>query len=265
MTNTAQEVKETNIWAVVNQKGGVGKTTTAVNLATAMAALEYKVLLVDFDSQGNASTGVGVQNRENNIYKFLVSEDPNYEEYIQKTSVPFFDIIPAHPDLSGIDFEFFNHKNKFYILKDALKPLYAIYDYIFIDCPPSLGFLTVNALSAGNGILVPLQCEFYALEGLSQLLLTVDKIRENLNRNLKVSGIILTMFDQRNNLSKQVADDVRSCLGDLVFNTVIPRNIRLSEAPSHGVPALIYDMNCPGSQAYLRLAKEIHKNERVLA
>ena len=252
---------KTKIWAVVNQKGGVGKTTTAVNLATALAALDKKVLLIDFDSQGNASTGVGAHDRENNIYKFLVSQNPDYREYIQKTVVPNFDIIPAHRDLSGIDFEFFNHKNKFFILKESLKPLKALYDYILIDCPPSLGFLTVNALSAGNGILVPLQCEFYALEGLSQLLLTVDKIKENLNPALKVSGIILTMFDQRNNLSKQVADDVRGCLRDLVYDTVIPRNIRLSEAPSHGIPALLYDLNCPGSQAYLRLAKEIHKHD----
>ena len=252
----------TCVWSVVNQKGGVGKTTTAVNLATAFAAMGDNVLLIDLDPQGNASTSLGLSTSERsyNIYNlFMSSFDIIPENFLQKTYIPKLYIIPGAIDLSGVDIELYDRENKFFILKEKLKILFKLmkFDYVFIDCPPSLGFLTVNAMCASTGVIVPLQCEFFALEGLSQLLQTVEKLQNNLNLDLDIEGIVLTMFDQRNKLSIQVSEDVREYLGQMVYNTVVPRNVRLSEAPSYGKPALIYDLHCTGSQAYLRLAREI--------
>lgn len=248
-----------HIWSVVNQKGGVGKTTTAVNLSTAFAAMGQRVLLIDLDPQANATTSLGLslEERQENIYDMLCNDQMKPDHFLKKTCIPGLDIVPGSPNLSGIDLEFYNHDKKHFILKKKLEPIQKSYDFIIMDCPPSLGFLTVNAMCASTGVVVPLQCEFFALEGLSQLLHTVETLQQNLNPDLKVEGIVLTMFDQRNKLSSQVSEDVRSYLGEVVLNTVIPRNIRLSEAPSYGKPALIYDLNCSGSQAYLRLAKEI--------
>lgn len=257
--NVSRETRA-NIWSVVNQKGGVGKTTTTVNLGTALAAMGERVLLVDLDPQGNASTAVGINsdNRNENIYNFIISEiNEDYNNFIKSTIVPNLNIIVGHIDLSGVDIELYDVEDKMFILQKKLDRLKHKYDYILIDCPPSLGFLTVNSMCASTGIIVPLQCEFFALEGLSQLLHTVEKIQKNLNPNLDIEGIVLTMFDQRNKLSNHVSEDVRKYLGEMVYNTVVPRNVRLSEAPSFGKPALIYDVNCLGSQAYLRLAKEI--------
>lgn len=257
--NVSRETK-TNIWSIVNQKGGVGKTTTAVNLGTALAAMGERVLLIDLDPQGNASTAVGIMpdNRDNNIYNFITEDiHEYYNKFIRKTIVPNLHIIAGHIDLSGVDIELYNQENKMFTLSNKLDILKHNYNYIFIDCPPSLGFLTVNSMCASNGIIVPLQCEFFALEGLSQLLHTVEKIQKNLNSELDIEGIVLTMFDQRNRLSTHVSDDVRKYLGEMVYNTIVPRNVRLSEAPSYGKPALIYDVHCAGSQAYLRLAKEV--------
>lgn len=259
---------KTKIWSVVNQKGGVGKTTTAVNLGTALAAMGDKVLLLDLDPQGNASTALGFtsDNRDDNIYDFIINENnENYMKFIKKTVIPNYHMITGHIDLSGVDIELYNAEDKMFILKKKIDILKHDYDYILIDCPPSLGFLTVNSMCASNGIIVPLQCEFFALEGLSQLLHTVEKIQANLNSDLDIEGIVLTMFDQRNKLSNHVSEDVRKYLGEMVYNTVVPRNVRLSEAPSYGKPALIYDVHCSGSQAYLRLAKEIkvRQSEKV--
>jgi len=257
---TVSRETKPKIWSIVNQKGGVGKTTTAVNLGTALAAMGERVLLLDLDPQGNASTAVGItpENRLNNIYDLFVSElSSEFARYIRKTLVPQFHIIPGHINLSGVDIELYNAENKMFTLDSKLHYLHQNYDYILIDCPPSLGFLTVNSMCASNGVIVPLQCEFFALEGLSQLLHTVEKIQKNLNPQLDIEGIVLTMFDQRNKLSNHVSDDVRKYLGEMVYNTIVPRNVRLSEAPSYGKPALIYDVHCAGSQAYLRLAKEI--------
>jgi len=248
-----------HIWSVVNQKGGVGKTTTAVNLATAFAAMGDNVLLIDLDPQGNATTSLGLssQQREVTVYDAFNGEDDSIAHYIQETYIPGLSILAGSMDLSGIDIELYDRKDKFYILKNKLSYIKDKYQFIIIDCPPSLGFLTVNAMCAATGVLVPLQCEFFALEGLSQLLHTVEKLQANLNPQLEVEGIVLTMFDQRNKLSAQVSEDVREYLGSMVYNTIVPRNVRLSEAPSYGKPALIYDLHCVGSQAYLRLAKEI--------
>ncbi len=257
--NVSRETK-TNIWSVVNQKGGVGKTTTAVNLGTALAAMGERVLLIDLDPQGNASTAVGIvsADRENNIYNFIVSDiNDDYNKYLRSTLIPNLNVIVSHIDLSGVDIELYNSEDKMYILQKKIALLKHKNDYILIDCPPSIGFLTVNSMCASTGIIVPLQCEFFALEGLSQLLHTVEKIQANLNPELDIEGIVLTMFDQRNRLSNHVSEDVRKYLGEMVYNTVVPRNVRLSEAPSYGKPALIYDLQCAGSQAYLRLAKEI--------
>lgn len=243
--------------AIANQKGGVGKTTTAINIATAMAATGWKVLLIDLDPQGNASTGIGVSTaeRERSSYDLLVDQ-ASLEECVIQTRIPGLDLIAATVDLSGAEVELVSVENRTQRLAEALANDSA-YDICFIDCPPSLGLLTLNALCAADTLLVPLQCEFFALEGLSQLLQTVERVQQRFNPDLGIVGIALTMFDRRNRLTDQVAEDVRSCLGGLVFESVIPRNVRLSEAPSHGLPALIYDHNCVGSRAYMALAREL--------
>jgi chromosome partitioning protein len=253
----------TRILAVANQKGGVGKTTTTINLGTALAAINQQVLIIDLDPQGNASTGLGIdsQSRKINSYN-LIMDNSELLDVIQPTEIPGLDIIPSGIDLYGAEIELVEFERREYRLQDALIHATAAYDYVLIDCPPALGLLTINALVAADAVLVPLQCEFYALEGVSQLVNTIEKVRSAFNTQLQIQGIVLTMYDKRNNLSADVADDVRAHFGDKVYNTVIPRNVRVSEAPSHGVPVLIYDTNCTGSQAYLSLAGEIIHRER---
>ena len=243
--------------AIANQKGGVGKTTSAINIATAMAATGWKTLLIDLDPQGNASTGLGVAStaRELSSYDVLIDEVPLAEAAVS-TSIPGLDIVPATVDLSGAEVELVSVDDRTSRLRDALAG-HQGHEICFIDCPPSLGLLTLNALCAADTLMVPLQCEFFALEGLSQLLQTVEQVQQRFNPSLDIIGVVLTMFDRRNRLTDQVSDDVRECLGNLVFETVIPRNVRLSEAPSHGLPALVYDHACVGSRAYISLAREL--------
>ena len=245
--------------AIANQKGGVGKTTTAINVGTALAAIGKQVLLIDLDPQGNASTGLGIRRaeREHSSYDLLVGES-TLDEVAIATRVPRLDIVPATQDLSGAEIELIEFEARTHRLDAAIERDAGVrWDVILIDCPPSLGLLTINAMVAAHALLVPLQCEFFALEGLSQLLNTVERIRTRFNPGLSILGVVLTMYDRRNRLSDQVSDDVRAVLGQVVFDTVIPRNVRLSEAPSHGLPALIYDHRCSGSEAYIALAREV--------
>jgi chromosome partitioning protein len=259
------------VLALANQKGGVGKTTTAINLGTALAAVGETVLIVDLDPQGNASTGLGIDRKSRNrsTYDVLMRE-VKIRDAIQETTVPRLDIVPSTMDLSGFELEIAHERDRAFRLRDAVATLNASmpqgsqYTYVLIDCPPSLNLVTVNAMAASHSILVPLQCEFFALEGLSQLLKTVEQVRTALNPQLTIHGIVLTMFDARNNLSGQVVADVRSFMGEKVYDTVIPRNVRISEAPSYGKPVLLYDLKCVGSQAYVRLASEIIQRERAL-
>lgn len=255
------------IITVANQKGGVGKTTTAINLATALAAIGEKVLIVDLDPQGNASTGLGIDRKDRSVssYDVLVG-GTGLVDAAMETAVPNLWIVPSTLDLLGVEMEIANAPDRVRRLRkavDASRPRRS-FDYVLIDCPPSLNLLTLNAMAAADSILVPLQCEFFALEGLSQLLQTVEEVRSGLNPDLEIQGIVMTMYDGRNNLANQVVDDVRDFMGDKVYRTIIPRNVRVSEAPSYGKPAILYDLKCAGSQAYLQLASELIQRERRL-
>ncbi len=248
----------TKIVAIVNQKGGVAKTTTTVNLSTALSVMDKKILVIDLDPQGNSSTGFGIsqQDRKVTIYQVLIGSK-TIEEAIIPTNIPNLQLITANTNLSGAESDLLSIKKREYLLSYLLNKLVNKYDYIIIDCPPSLNLLTVNALVACDYVLIPMQCDFYSLEGLSHLLKTIEIIERNLNPKIKIAGILFTMYDKRNRLTEQVEDDVRKCLGGLVFKTVIPRNVKLSEAPSYGQPAIIYDHKCTGSIAYIELTKEI--------
>jgi chromosome partitioning protein len=266
------------VLAIANQKGGVGKTTTAINLGTALAAIDERVLIVDLDPQGNASTGLGVDHKSRKIstYDALLGA-ATLAQTVRETAVPHLHIAPSTVDLSGFDLEISKASDRAFRLRNAIATLERPtrdadgkvseggYSYALVDCPPSLNLLTINAMAAADAILVPLQCEFFALEGLSQLLKTVEEVKRSLNPNLSIHGVVLTMYDARNNLSDQVVADVRQFMGEKVYETVIPRNVRVSEAPSYGKPVLLYDFKCVGSQAYLKLASEIVQRERSLA
>ena len=259
------------VLAIANQKGGVGKTTTAINLGTALAAVGEQVLVVDLDPQGNASTGLGIprQTSRKSTYHVLIGE-AELQDVTTESGIPRLDCAPSTMDLLGAELELAGMDRKAHRLHDAIARMVQAmhrdgrYTYVLLDCPPSLNLLTINALTSADAVLVPLQCEFFALEGLSQLLKTVERVRASLNPGLSIQGVVLTMFDRRNSLSEQVAQDVRGVLGDKVYNTVIPRNVRVCEAPSYGKPVLLYDYSCAGSQAYIRLASEIIQREHAL-
>jgi chromosome partitioning protein len=261
-------MSQPRVLAVANQKGGVGKTTTAINLGTALSAIGEDVLIVDLDPQGNASTGLGIGHKQriHSTYEVLVG-DCDLRATIVPTAVPRLHIAPSTLDLLGVELEIAQDRDRAFKLRKAIQALAAEgrgYSYILVDCPPSLNLLTINAMTAADAVLVPLQCEFFALEGLSQLLKTVEQVKNTLNPRLSIHGVVLTMYDARNNLSGQVVADVRQFMGEKVYQTVIPRNVRVSEAPSYGKPALLYDLKCPGSQAYVRLASEIIQREKIL-
>ncbi len=259
-------MRNLRIITLANQKGGVGKTTTAINLATALAAIGEKVLLVDVDPQGNASTGLGIDRKHRAISSYdILTGAATVSEAAIPTAVPGLSIIASTLDLLGVEMEISQSADRAHRLRHALRDDPTLdFTYAIIDCPPSLNLLTLNAMAAADSILVPLQCEFFALEGLSQLLQTVEEVRQSLNPQLTIQGIVLTMYDGRNNLANQVVEDVRAHMGDHVYRTVIPRNVRVSEAPSHGKPAILYDLKCSGSQAYLQLASEVIQRERRL-
>ena len=269
MTATADKAPQSTagrarVIAIANQKGGVGKTTTAVNLATALAAVGHRVLVIDLDPQGNASTGLGIgrAGRSVGTYDLLLGDFP-LDAMTVDTAVPRLALVAASPDLAGADLEMGQRPQREFLLSRALRSRLADWDEVLIDCPPSLNLLTINALVAADRVLVPLQCEFYALEGLAQLMRTIERVQQGLNPRLALQGVLLTMYDRRNNLCDLVAADVRGHFGDKVYDTMIPRNVRVSEAPSHGLPVLVYDRRCPGSQAYLRLAAEVLRQDRA--
>jgi chromosome partitioning protein len=261
------KARRPRVLVIANQKGGVGKTTTAINLGTALAAVGKPTLVVDLDPQGNASTGLGVYRADRKLTSYdVLLGGVDLRNAVTPTKIPGLSLVPSTVDLSGAELELVGQPRRNFRLRDALEKFAEDamgFEYILLDCPPSLGLLTVNAMAAADAAVVPLQCEFFALEGLSQLLRTLELVRGGLNPRLEIQGVVLTMFDKRNRLSDQVAADVRAHLGDKVYQTVIPRNVRISEAPSHGLPALVYDLRCPGSQAYIKLAGELIQRERA--
>jgi len=260
-----QSSKSPRIFAIANQKGGVGKTTTSINLATALAAVGKRVLLIDMDAQGNASTGLGIRRseRESSSYDLLFGEK-TVSECATTTKVPRLSIVPSSMHLSGAELELVSVENREFRMKSALSDIGGSYDYVVVDCPPALNLTTLNVLVAADAVIVPLQCEFYALEGLAHLSKTIERVKNTFNPKLDIHGVVLTMYDTRNRLSGMVATDVRSYFGSKVYDTVIPRNVRVSEAPSYGLPAIVYDMRCTGSQAYIQLAKEVIKREKQI-
>lgn len=265
-TTTKATAGDARVLAIANQKGGVGKTTTAVNLGTALAACEYRTLIVDIDPQGNASTGFGLTggDRKRNIYAPLMDGSP-IADVIVPTDVPGLELVPSAVDLAGAEVELVDAEERETRLRSALRPILDRYDYILVDCPPALGLLTINAFVAGHAAFVPLQAEFYALEGLSHLMRTIERVRKGFNPDLAIEGVVLTMYDRRNNLCSMVAQDVREYLSNIVYDTVIPRNVRVSEAPSHGKPVIVYDMKSSGAKAYIKLAGELLRREKGTA